>query len=216
MAQPDVRTDTKPVHLRTLDEREELARAEVYGLLAQLFYAAPEAPLYAQLQAAPTVAPTPGAFLESSWAELVGTACRLTRERVAEEYEALFVGIGKPEIFLYGSHHLAGALNEKPLVALRDSLARFGLARAEAINETEDHIACLCEVMRYLIAGDDPGVSNLATQQGFFDAHLRGWVAGLAEQMAAHPAADFYRALALFARDFFAVEAQGFDLLDAA
>ena len=33
--------------------------------------------------------------------------------------------------------------------------------------------------------------------------------------LAAHPRADFYRALAGFTRDFFAVEAQGFDLLDA-
>jgi TorA maturation chaperone TorD len=33
--------------------------------------------------------------------------------------------------------------------------------------------------------------------------------------LAAHPKADFYRAVAGFARDFFAIEAQGFDLLDA-
>ena len=33
--------------------------------------------------------------------------------------------------------------------------------------------------------------------------------------IAAHPHADFYRALAGFAGDFFAVEAQAFDMLDA-
>ena len=41
------------------------------------------------------------------------------------------------------------------------------------VTETEDHIASLCEVMRYLIAGDDVGVSNLGAQQRFFNAHLR-------------------------------------------
>jgi TorA maturation chaperone TorD len=69
--------------------------------------------------------------------------------------------------------------------------------------------------MRYLIAGDDLGVSNLASQQRFFNAHLRAWVERLCDAIAAHPRADFYAALAGFTRDFFAVEAQGFDLLDA-
>lgn len=206
----------QPIHFSMPDDSEELARAEVYGLLAQLFYAAPPPELYGQLQVAPTVAPAPGAFLETHWTELVAASRRLSREQVADEYDALFVSIGKPEVFLYGSHHLAGALNEKPLVALRDTLARLGLTRHEAIAETEDHIACLCETMRYLIAGDDLAVSNLAVQQSFFDAHLRPWVDTLFEQVAAHPRADFYRALSLFARDFVAVEAQGFDLLDAA
>ena len=204
----------EPLHFSTPDDSEELARAEVYGLLAQLFYAAPNKNLYEQLQVAPTVAPSPGAFLESSWSEFVAATRRLSSEQVADEYDALFMGIGKPEIFLYGSHHLAGALNEKPLVALRDSLRQLGLERAETMAETEDHIACLCEVMRYLIAGDDVGVSNLAVQQRFFNGHMRAWASGLFEQIAAHPGADFYRALSLFARDFFAVESQAFDLLD--
>ena len=207
-------TTPQAVHFSTPDDSEELARAEVYGLLSQLFYASPSQALYSQLQVAPTVAPAPGGFLESSWTEVVGAARRLTREQVAQEYDALFVGIGKPEVFLYGSHHIAGALNEKPLVALRDTLARLGLTRSETMPETEDHIAYLCEVMRFLIAGDDAGVSNLAHQQRFFDAHLRAWAAAMCEQIASHPNADFYRSLALFAQAFFAVESQGFDMLD--
>ena len=205
---------SQAIQFATADNSEELARAEVYGLLAQLFYAPPPVELYEQLRVAVTVAPAPGAFLESSWTDLVGAARRLGREQVAAEYETLFQGIGKPEIFLYGSHHLAGALNEKPLVALRDSLAALGLARAPGMPETEDHIAYLCETMRYLIAGDDVGVSNLASQRRFFDAHLRGWVDAMCAQIAAHPAADFYRSLSLFAQAFFSVETQGFDMLD--
>lgn len=204
-----------PVQFSAPDDSEEWARAEVYGLLAQLLYAAPDAELYGRLQAAPIVAPMPGTFLESSWSDLVGATRRLTQEQVAEEFDALFVGIGKPEVFLYGSHYLAGALNEKPLVALRDSLRELGLARSKTMSETEDHIACLCEVMRYLIAGDDAGISNLPAQRRFFDRHLRAWVDALVEQVALHPRADFYRRLVWFARDFFAVEAQAFDLLDA-
>ena len=197
------------------DDSEEIARAEVYGLLAQLFYAPPGEDLYAQLQVAVTQAPARGAFLEASFGELVAASRRLTLAAVGEEYAALFHAIGKPEVFLYGSYHLAGALNEKPLVALRDELAALGLARTQGMAETEDHIAYLCEVMRYLIASDEVAPGNLQQQRHFFDTQLRSWVERLFDALAAHPRADFYRALALFARDFFAVEGQGFDLLDA-
>ncbi|HEY2928512.1 TorD/DmsD family molecular chaperone [Piscinibacter sp.] len=203
------------LHFSTPDDREELARAEVYGLLAELFYAPPSLELYEQLQVAPTVAPAPGAFLEASWTELVAASRRLALAQVREEYAALFVSIGKPEVFLYGSYFIAGALNEKPLVALRHELQRLGLERPDTVAETEDHIASLCEVMRYLIAGDDLAVSNLAQQQRFFNAHLRGWTDALWTALADHPRADFYRAVSLFARDFFAVEAQAFDLIEA-
>ena len=197
------------------DDSEEIARAEIYGLLAQLFYAPPVEALYAQLQIAVTQAPARGGFLEASFGELVAASRRLTLAAVGDEYAALFHAIGKPEVFLYGSYYVAGALNEKPLVALRDELAALGLARTEGMGETEDHIAYLCEVMRYLIASDEVAPGNLAQQRRFFDTQLRGWVERMFDALAAHPKADFYRALALFARDFFAVEGQGFDLLDA-
>ena len=203
------------LHFSPPDDREELARAEVYGLFASLFHAEPSRDLFEQLRVAVTEAPARGAFLEASWSQVVASARRLPLAAVGEEYVALFGGVGKPEVFLYGSWFVAGYLNEKPLVDLRADLAVLGLERPPGVLETEDHIAGLCEVMRYLIAGDDAGVSNLAAQQRFFNAHLRPWVERLCEAIAAHPRADFYRALAAFARDFFAVEAQGFDLLDA-
>jgi TorA maturation chaperone TorD len=204
----------KPIAFAAADDAEELARAEVYGLLAALFYAPPDAALHAQFQVAVTEAPVPGAFLEASWGDFVAAARRLDQAQIEREFDTLFQGVGKPDVFLYGSFYLAGKLNEKPLVALRHSLRELGLARSETVNETEDHIASVCEVMRYLIAGDDVATSNLAAQRRFFDAHLRGWVDPLCAAIEAHPAADFYAALAHFARDFFGVEAQAFDLLD--
>ena len=44
---------------------EETARAEVYGLLAALYYAAPSAELHENIRVAVTEAPAPGAVLES-------------------------------------------------------------------------------------------------------------------------------------------------------
>lgn len=192
---------------------EEIARAEVYGLLAQLYYAAPAPALLSALRASVTETPAAGAFLQEPWRELVAAARALDDAAVAAEYDALFGGVGKPEIYLFGSHYLSGFLNEKPLARLRTDLAALGLERDEAMSDTEDHIAYLCEVMRYLIAGDDVAVANLSRQAEFFAAHVQPWLTSLCEAIAAHPKARFYAALAGFTRAFASVEAQGFDML---
>jgi TorA maturation chaperone TorD len=192
---------------------EETARAELYGLLAQLFYAPPAPELLSNLRVAATEAPAPGGFLEEPWRALVGVARGMSDDAIAEEYNALFGGVGKPEVYLYGSHYLSGFLNEKPLARLRTELTSLGLARDEAMSDTEDHIAYLSEVMRYLIAGDDAAVANLARQQAFFAAHLQPWVGPLCDAIARHPKARFYAAVAELTRAFASVEAQGFDML---
>ena len=193
---------------------EETARAELYGLLAQLFYAPPAPELLANLRVAATEAPTAGGFLEEPWRALVGAAREMTDEAIRSEFNTLFGGVGKPEVYLFGSHYLSGFLNEKPLVRLRDDLAALGLGRDEAMRETEDHIAYVCEVMRYLIAGDDVAVANLTRQRAFFSQHLQPWVARMCSDIEQHPKARFYAALAGLTRAFMDVEAQGFDMLD--
>jgi TorA maturation chaperone TorD len=195
----------------TLDE--ETARAEIYGVLSALFYAAPTPALLESLRLAVTEAPAAGALLEASWTELVATARAMSVQEVGDEYDALFGGVGKPEIYLFGSHYLSGFLNEKPLAALRTELAELGLTRGDAMAETEDHYAYLCEVMRYLIAGDDVAVANLTRQREFFTRHLLPWAQQMCETVSAHPKARFYKSLAGFTQTFTSVEAQGFDML---
>lgn len=192
---------------------EETARAEIYGLLAQLYYAPPTPQLLSALRGAVTQAPAQGAFLEEPWRALVGAARACSDAAIAEEYDALFGGVGKPEVYLFGSHYLSGYLNDKPLARLRDTLAELGLTRDDTIPETEDHISYLCEVMRYLIAGDDVAVANLTRQCEFFAGHLQPWVNDLCDAIAAHPKAQFLAVLANFTRAFMHVEAQGFDML---
>ncbi len=192
---------------------EETARAEVYGLLSALYYAPPVADMLAQIRVAATETPAPGGLLEEPWRELVGATRAMPDMAIQAEYETLFGGMGKPEVYLFGSHYLSGFLNEKPLAALRTDLAHLGLVRDAAMSDTEDHLAYLCEVMRYLIAADDVSVANLTAQQAFFATHLQPWVAQLCDAVAAHPKAKFYRRLADFTRSFIGVEAQGFDML---
>jgi TorA maturation chaperone TorD len=192
---------------------EETARAEVYGLLSALYYAPPTAEMVEALRVAPTQAPAQGGFLEEPWRALVGVARDMPAGDIAAEYDALFGGVGRPEVYLFGSHYLTGFLNERPLARLREDLAGLGLTRDESMPETEDHVAYVCEVMRYLIAGDDVAVSNLTRQGAFFTEHLQPWVAAMCDAIAAHPRARFYAALAEFTRAFASVEQQGFDML---
>ena len=70
------------------------------------------------------------------------------------------------------------------------------LARNGSMSETEDHLAYLCEVMRYLIAGEDVAVVNLTRQRDFFASHLQPWVLTLCDELQKHPRARFYAALA--------------------
>ena len=200
--------------LAAADSSEELARAELYGLLARLWLAPPDAPLLAQFGVAVTQAPEAGGHLEAPWQALVAAMRASNVAAAAAEHEALFHGVGKPEVFAYASYHLAGFLNEKPLALLRDDLARLGLTRDANALETEDHVAYLLEVMRWLIAGDDVALCNLEQQRRFFRAHLQAWVDRLCDAVDAQPRAELWRAVAGLTRAFMQVETQGFDLLE--
>jgi TorA maturation chaperone TorD len=204
-----------PMQFSSGGDAEEIARADLYGVLSQLWSAPPAQALMQQLQAAP-VAPGAGeATLAEPWRNLVQAMKATTASAAAEEYDTLFQGVGKPEVFLYGSYYLTGFLNERPLVQLRHDLQALGLARDETRGETEDHVSFVLEVMRYLIAGDDVAVCNLERQRLFFRAHVQTWVESLCEAVAAHPRAHVYREIAALTRTFVQVETQGFDMLEA-
>jgi TorA maturation chaperone TorD len=203
-----------PLRFSTADGGEELARAELYGLLAQLWLAGPDEALLQQFKMAVTQAPESGSHLEAPWQTLVAAMRATTVAQAAAEHDALFGGVGKPEVFVYASYHLSGFLNERPLAQLRGDLQRLGLARDEARGETEDHIAYLFEVMRYLIAGEDTAVCNLEQQRRFFRGQLQPWLGQLCETVEAHPRAKTWRAVAEMTREFVQVETQAFDLLE--
>ena len=65
---------------------EETARAEVYGLLAALYYAPPTPELMAQLRVAVTEAPAAGGFLEEPWRDVVAAARELDDAAITTEY----------------------------------------------------------------------------------------------------------------------------------
>lgn len=202
-------TSAQSIKFESQDQGEETARADVYGLLATLLYAPPSQDLLDTIGNAPVEGTS---VLEQAWAELVAVCKTAQQENAREEYEQLFVGVGRPEVMLYGSFYLSGFLMEKPLAELRTDLAGLGLQRSDGVVESEDHLASLCEVMRYLIASDDVVHANLAAQEKFFNTHMRAWVLDCCAAIEASQNAHFYKPVACLARIFFEVEMQAFDM----
>jgi TorA maturation chaperone TorD len=203
------------LELGRTDDHEELARAELYGLLARLWLAPPDEALLQQFKVAVTQPEVEGAVLAAPWHDLVAALRATTVAAASAEFAALFQGVGKSAVFAFGSYHLSGSLNERPLALLRTDLAALGLTRDETQLETEDHVSYTFEVMRYLIAGDDAGVCNLEQQRRFFRNHVQTWLDALCDAVLAQPQAVVWAAVARFTQSFIAVETQGFDMLEA-
>lgn len=207
-------TDFQPIQLTAApeDDTEDIARADLYGLLATLFYRAPDAALLHHIAANRAPDENSGTILGQAWNVLCDAASTTSEAEAADEYRELFLGVGRQEVFLYGSFYLTGFLNERPLVVLRDDLARYGLVRHDNVSETEDHVAALCEVMRFLVAGDDVAVSNLGEQQRFYAQHLQPWIGKLCDALSGHPKARFYRSVAGLMQAFADVEAMALEM----
>lgn len=134
---------------------EDRARADIYGLIASLFYRPPSKDLLVAIAAEDGICSgAADSSLSQVWRELQSAAAKANAVSVKQEYDALFIGVGRAPVLMYGSYYLTGFLMEKPLVKLRRDLAQMGLARHESTREPEDHLSALCDVMRFLIVGD--------------------------------------------------------------
>lgn len=195
---------------------EEAARGELYGTLSALFYAAPEPTLLDALRSL-TLPPgdCAGGELAAAWQELADFSRAMQAVEIAAEYDTLFGGVGKPEVYLFGSHYLAGFLNEKPLAHLREDLMHLGIARLEQVSETEDHFSCLCAVMHHLIGEVAGSADGLQRQRLIFERHIASWSDPMCNAIAEHPKARFYKAAARLARAFTTIERQAFEMLEA-
>ena len=159
---------------------EDAARADMYALIAALFYGSPSADLLDAIVAAPALAGQGDAALPPAWEDLKRAAASADPEALREEYDDTFISIGEAPVLLYGSHYLTGYLHEKPLADLRRMLARLGLGRKEEVREPEDHISAVCDVMRHLILGGEAGFE---VQRDFFTRFIQPWYAKLADRL---------------------------------
>jgi TorA maturation chaperone TorD len=209
MNAPHIPIRVEPPPAPPLRSAEDSARADHYALLARLFFAAPDDGLLAALAETGRGYGQGEGPLANAWAALGETAAGCDARVAQAEFDALFVGIGRPEVMPYGSFYLAGFLMEEPLANLREDLAALGLGRRAGVAETEDHFAALAEVMRHLVL-TGPDAIGLERQRRFFVRHLQPWYARLAETLAAAPQACLYARVGALALAFLDIEREAF------
>ena len=188
---------------------EEVARANMYGLLARLFYGPPDAQLLETLAGASGMDAEDGE-IGPAWERLCLAAGQADKEAVRDEYDTVFVGTGKALVTLYTCAYSIRYSTEAPLAELRGELAALGLTRREGASEPEDHIAALCDVMRHLIAVQK---RDLEVQGAFFKRWLGRTAGPLCDAIEAEASLSFYKAVGRFAKAFFDIEQSAFEML---
>jgi TorA maturation chaperone TorD len=182
---------------------EQQARAGVYSLLGALLAAPPDADLLESLRNLP-----PGTgVLAPAWEQLAQAARQVQPEALQQEYQALFIGLGRGELVPYASWYLTGFLMEKPLAQLRADLRKLGFERRDGVAEPEDHVAAICEVMAMTIVEDK---LSLEEQSGFFAAYVGSWFPQFFQDLGQAKSADFYRAAGRLGTRLMDIEQQYF------
>ncbi|MEM8957773.1 MAG: molecular chaperone TorD family protein [Pseudomonadota bacterium] len=187
---------------------EDRLRAEMYRFLAGLLMRAPDT---GALEGIGTLSSD-----DTEMGRAIGDLAEIARgadaRDVSEEYEALFIGLGRGELVPFGSYYLTGFLNEKPLAKLRQTLGRLGIERREDVKEPEDHIGTLCEVMGGLIDGSYGSPADAATQKQVFTDHIAPWAGHFFGDLATAQTARFYAPLGRIGAEFIRIEGQAFDM----
>jgi len=181
-----------------MDNQQQTIRADIYLLLSTLFRQQPTNELIAFLSELETEQSE--SAMQQAWNELKQAAIESQPEALSDEYQELFIGIGRGEVVPFASWHLTGSLMEKPLASIRHDLALLGLEREEQVKEPEDHFSALCEVMSVLTGEEEE------LQQVFFNKHLGTWFESLTKQVKNAENANFYRAVAELAQAFMTLE----------
>jgi TorA maturation chaperone TorD len=198
-------------------EAEDRARADFYALLARLYADAPDAALLAAIAAAAPLAPGESATgsgetetIVTAWDSLRAASADTSEEAAGDEFQALFVGVGRSEVSLYASHYI-GPQSGRPLAEIRATLGALGLARRPGSSEFEDHLSVELETMRMLVAGDaERAPAPLAEQRAFCERHLLPWTFECCNAISKCPIARYYVQVASFTRCFLALERDSF------
>ena len=198
---------------------EDLARAHCYALISRLFYAPADADLLTQLARQQSHEPRtgnldPAADSNSymSTFRALQDVCRTTDvHAIREEYDELFVGAGKALISPYTSGYAVPHAPDRHLLALRERLIGFGLARRDSVFELEDHVSALCDVMRWLIERG----RSIEEQRAFFDEFVYAGVKEFCAAIKTRAPASFHQAVAALALAFIEIEHQAFELHSA-
>lgn len=186
----------------TFVEEEQHYRASAYGLIATLLKQPPDQSMLDHIGSLQDSTQAEGDQLMLSMSALGLSAGMHSPSSIEDEFQELFIGLGKGEVVPYASWYLTGFLMEKPLSDLRSDLTRLGYQRSEETSEPEDHAAALCEVISLMIQEG----TNLQQQRDFFQSHMVAWMGRFFNDLAEAKSAVFYKAVGRFGSAFLALE----------
>lgn len=187
---------------------EDLLRAQLYQMLSHLLGNPPTKQDLSNL-AAMNGDSSP---LGEAIASLSKIASRTDVTLVAQEYQDLFIGVGRGELLPFGSYYLTGFLHEKPLAALRSDMERLGIARREDVKIPEDHIAAVFEMMSGIINGKYGTAYGLDEQRAFFKAHVGSWAKHFMSDLEGAKSSILYASLGTIGRVFLDIEEVAFTM----
>jgi len=202
-------SEATPLQFTPTPATEDLARANLYGILAQLFYAPPDAQLLAALANAGDAPAEGHSPLAEAWRALVDAGRNAFPVMLEAEHTTLFVGTGKAEVTPYLSNYMLRHQSDTPLAELRETLRAMGIARREGIGEYEDHVAGVLETMRYLIAVQH---SSLEEQRQFFERFVYDAGVAFCAAVSASEKAAFYKHVARLLKVFLDIEKNAFSM----
>jgi len=208
-------SEPSPVPLVRSLAPEEQARANLYGLIARLFHAAPDEQLLGELL---NTGGTDGQDedaaggdrrLDATWRALLEASRNAYPVMLENEHTALFLGAGKSEVTPYISNYVMKFESDTPLAELREALHGFGIARRAGVGEYEDHVSGVAETMRLLIATQQ---RSLEEQKAFFQRFVYPGVVPFCDAVSASNKASFYKHVAALTRVFMEIENAAFEM----
>lgn len=185
---------------------EDALRADLYDFLGAMLAAPPNAEL---LKNAKSLSgdETPIGRAVTALSTIAGA---FSPAGAREEFEALFIGLGRGELMPYASYYMTGFLNEKPLAALRNDMDVMGIERSPNVYEPEDNIASLCEMMAGLIRGRFFAAADLAQQKTFFNTHIGPWAGHFFTDLEGAKNSVLYAPIGAIGSAFIEVEREAF------
>jgi len=187
---------------------EDMLRAQLYQMLAH-FLGNPPSQQDLDSLAAMSGDASP---LGEAIAGLAKIAGKTDVVSVGQEYQDLFIGVGRGELLPFASYYLTGFLHEKPLAALRKDMQRLGIARRENVKVPEDHIAAIFEMMSGMIEGKYGTVYDLDEQREFFKKHVGSWAKHFMADLEGAKASILYAAVGTIGRIFLDIEEVAFTM----
>ncbi len=187
---------------------EDLLRVNLYRLLARCLSSPIDKPflsILSNLQGDDTE-------LGQAFSSLAQNSSDTTEQKAAEEYQNLFIGLGRGELLPYASYYLTGFLNEKPLARLRNDMVPLGIERDPESTEPEDHAGALMDMMAGLIDGTFVKAQPIAAQKQFFESHIAEWTPHFFKDLQTAKEAKLYRSIGVVGEMFIEIEKAAFEM----